>query len=78
MKYHLCECGTVIVEQRGWDAGGHYTAWFQDLDGAAITDCPGCGTNLDALFGPSAAQKQRERALDARLYQPADEGLLRR
>ena len=77
MKYYLCRCGAVIIEERGFE-NGSYVARFQDLEGAVIRVCPGCGANLDAQFGPSAAQKQRERAVDAALYQPADDGLLRR
>ncbi len=78
MKCHLCKCGAVILEERGADDSGRYVAEFRDLEGAVITNCPGCGADLDAQFGPNVAEKARENGLPAWLYEPPNNGIYRR
>lgn len=63
MKYHLCECGAVYVEQRGYNDAGRFDVTFYDLEGAVIDRCPVCEIDLRAQYGPSEAERQRENSL---------------
>lgn len=65
---HLCGCGVIILERRLWLAG-QWQAQFTDLEGNALDVCPGCGRDLDKTFGPSEAERQRERSLPPQLIQ---------
>lgn len=78
MNTYLCECGAIVAEERGF-ANGDYGSQFYGLDGAQITECPGCGKNLQVAYGPSGAQRQREESLPLALTWTtgSDDGLFR-
>lgn len=69
MKYHLCTCGAVVVEERAQDDSGLLQSTFYDLDGVVIDRCPGCGAGLQERFGPDDEERARENALPAWLYE---------
>ena len=78
MSMHLCGCGAVIVQERGF-VHGRYTATFYDIEGARLEQCPGCGLDLMTAWGPSEEEIRRESSLPPHmLARPTvDDGLFR-